>query len=74
MGLLDPEKLDNDAEWSDKNSEWSASGRGAVGMQSGCGRIEESEAQQGLQADMPEIAQKARIREKNKSALAAVVA
>jgi hypothetical protein len=65
MGLLDPATLDNklgnDSEWSDKNSEWSASGRGAVGMQSGCGRIEQTQAQQGPEADLPEIAPKARI-------------
>jgi post-segregation antitoxin (ccd killing protein) len=65
MGLLDPTELgktiDNDNEWSDKNSEWSASGRGAVGMQSGCGRNEETQAQQGPEDDLPEIAPKARI-------------
>jgi DNA primase len=31
MGLLDPARLDFDAEWSDKNSEWSGCGRHAVG-------------------------------------------
>jgi DNA primase len=80
MGLLDPARLDqhgkqddqhgdqhdNTAEWSDKNSEWSASGRGAVGMRSGVGRMTENEAQQGTQADLPEIAQKARIQQKQR--------
>lgn len=73
MGLLDPAKLDNAGEWPDKNSEWSASGRGVAGMQSGDGRMEQSETQQGLQTDMPEIAPTARISKNAASPLAAVV-
>ena len=64
MGLIDPTELDaqpgnpidnrinNDGEWSDTNSEWSASGRGAVGMQSGHGRMVQTQAQQGPQPDL----------------------
>ena len=83
MGLIDPTgldaKLDNKSEWSDKNSEWSASGRGAVGMQSGHGRMAQNQAQQGPQSDLPEIAPKAHIGRNGKTAsppssLAAVVA
>ncbi|MFN5348435.1 MAG: toprim domain-containing protein [Polaromonas sp.] len=90
MGLIDPTELDaqrnnqtgnpidnrinNDGEWSDKNSEWSASGRGAVGMQSGHGRMAQTQAQLGPQPDLPEIAQKPHIGRNGKtSSLAAVV-
>jgi DNA primase len=77
MGLIDPTQLDaqhkdqadnridnplnNEGEWSDKNSEWSASGRGAVGMQSGHGRMVQTQAQQGPPPNLPEIAAKAHI-------------
>ena len=76
MGLLDPTKLDNNAEWSEQSSEWSASGRGAVGMWSACGRMDESDAAQGLQADLNEIVKKPRIQGNGKlpsSLVAAVV-
>ncbi|QRX81616.1 CHC2 zinc finger domain-containing protein [Glaciimonas sp. PAMC28666] len=75
MGLLDPSRLDNDSQWSDKNSEWSASGRAAVGMQSGSGRMVLTEVQQGAAAETPESVQKLRIQQKknNGSSLAAVV-
>jgi DNA primase catalytic core len=71
-------KLNYDAQWSDKNSEWSGSGRGAVGMRSGYGRMGEGESQQGLAADLPEFVQKTRIQRNAQensqaSSLAAVV-
>ena len=66
--------LNNESEWSDKNSEWSASGRGAVGMQSGHGRMVQTQAQQGLQPDLLQTAPKPHIGRNGKtSSLAAVV-
>ena len=75
MGLIDPDKLNNDAQWPDKKDEWSASGRGLVGMQSGYGRIEQTQSRQGIGTGLQESAQKSRIQpEKNiHSSLAAVV-
>ena len=86
MGLIDPTELDaqrdnqtgnridNKSEWSDKNNEWSASGRGAVGMQSGHGRMAKTQAQQGLQPDLPKTAQNARpVKTGPASSLAAAV-
>ena len=75
MGLLDPAQLDCDAEWSDESGERSACGRGAVGVQSGGGRMTQTQAQQGLADDPQETAQTARIRRNgNAAASAAVVA
>ena len=78
MGLIDPTeldaKLDNKSEWSDKNSEWSASGRGAVGMQSGHGRMGQTQAQQGPQPDLLQTTPKPHIGRNGKtSSLAASV-
>ena len=86
MGLIDPTELDaklgnpidNKVEWSDKNSEWSASGRGAVGMQSGHGRMVQTQAQQGPQPDLLKTTPKPHIGRNGKTAsqpssLAAVV-
>ncbi len=71
MGLIDPTeldaKLDNKSEWSDKNSEWSASGRGAVGMQSGHGRMVQTQAQQGPQPDLLQTTPKPHIRRNGKT-------
>lgn len=69
MGLIDPTELDakldnplnNESEWSDKDSEWSASGRSAVGMQSGHGRMVQTQAQQGPQPDLLQTAPKPHI-------------
>ncbi|MDM5182049.1 CHC2 zinc finger domain-containing protein [Massilia sp. DJPM01] len=77
MGLIDPATLekehDNGAEWSDKNSEWSASGRGVVGMQSGCGRVLERQAVPGVEADSAPSVPKTRSKRIGTSASAAVV-
>jgi len=78
MGLIDPDKLNNDTEWPDKNDEWSASGRGLAGMQSGSGRIVQTQSLQGIGVDLHESAQQSRIQEKkihavHSSSLAAVV-
>ncbi|MDQ1925050.1 hypothetical protein [Massilia pseudoviolaceinigra] len=81
MGLIDPATLDqerrperdNGAEWSDQNSEWSASGRDVVGMQSGCGRAPKTTAAPGVAADSPPGVPKTRSKRSGASALAAVV-
>lgn len=81
MGLIDPATLDqergqgrdNGAEWSDQNSEWSASGRDVVGMQSGCGRVPKTTAAPGVAADSPLGVPKTRSKRSGASALAAVV-
>jgi DNA primase len=77
MGLIDPATLDKEhdsgAEWSDENSEWSASGRDVVGMQSGCGRVLITQAAPGVVADSPKPAPKTRSKKSGASALTAVV-
>ena len=44
VGLIDPESLSYDAHRSGLNKDRSASGRGAVGAQSGGGRVDDSDA------------------------------
>ncbi|CUI02845.1 DNA primase [Janthinobacterium sp. CG23_2] len=73
MGLIDPATLDNGAEWSDKNSEWSASGRDAVGMQSGCGRIPKAQAVPGVVAELPKAVPKTRSKKNGAPSPATVV-
>ena len=78
MGLIDPDKLNNNAQWSDKKDEWSASGRIEAGMQSGSGRIVQTQSPQGIEVDLHESAQQSRIQENknhaaHSSSLAAVV-
>lgn len=81
MGLLDPAALDkehdkvrdNGAEWSDENGEWSGSGRHAVGMQSGCGRILKTQPLRGVATDSTTAVPKTRNKKNGAPSLAAVV-
>lgn len=73
MGLLDPTKLNNEAEWSAQNSEWSASSRAAVGIPSGCGRLAQTQASPGVEGTIAESAAKTRIQQEKRSSLAAAV-
>lgn len=81
MGLIDPATLDKEhgreydsgAEWSDQNGEWSASGRDAVGTQSGCGRVPKTPAVPGVAVDSPPSVPKTRSKRNGASASATVV-
>lgn len=77
MGLIDSATLDKEhdsgGEWSDQNGEWSASGRDAVGMQSGCGRVPKTTATTGVAADSPQAVPKTRSKRNGAFASATVV-